>query len=198
MGFTKTSFSSSSLPFRIGGYAPGKNSQLPSFTHPPRTSILRSRRAGQRRKAAFRKSQHTHKRKHLFSSLPGLIPCPFPTIESVKGSCTRLCEKSDKKLGRNVQLPPSFLFFSPLFSENNATHQSVSRGGDTKHLRQQRKQARKRNCIRPTFHAKHTTAQPADAGFAHSRLPNLRVSPTLPQFRSCTKKQPSIFRWIAV
>ena len=115
IGFVKTSFSSPSLPFRIGGYAPGKNSQFPSFTHPSRTSILRSRRAGQRRKVAFRKSQHAHKGKRFFSSLPGLVRCPFPTIESVKGSCTQLCEKSDKKLGRNIRLPPSFLFFSPLF-----------------------------------------------------------------------------------
>lgn len=198
MGFVKTSFSSPSLPFRIGGYAPRENSQLPSFTHPPRTSTLRSRRIQKRSKAAFRKSQHTHKRKRFFSSLPGLVPCPIPAIESVKGSCTRLCEKSDKKLGRNTQLPPSFLFFSPLFSENNATHRSVSREGDTKYTRQQRKHARKRNCIRPTFHAKHTTARPVDAGFAHSRTPNLHVSPTLPPFRSCTKKQLSIFRWIAV
>lgn len=115
IGFVKTSFSSPSLPFRIGGYAPGENSQYPSFTHPPRTSTLRSRRIRQRSKAAFRKSQHAHKGKHFFSSLPGLVRCPFPTIESVKGSCTRLCEKSDKKLGRNAQFPPSFLFFSPLF-----------------------------------------------------------------------------------
>lgn len=115
IGFVKTSFSSPSLPFRIGGYAPGKNSQFPSFTHPSHTSILRSRRAGQRRKVAFRKSQHAHKAKRFFSSLPGLVRCPFPTIESVKGSCTQLCEKSDKKLGRNTRLPPSFLFFSPLF-----------------------------------------------------------------------------------
>ena len=115
IGFVKTSFSSPSLPFRIGGYAPGENSQFPSFTHPPRTSTLRSRRIRKRSKAAFRKSQHAHKGKHFFSSLTGLVRCPFPTIESVKGSCTRLCEKSDKKLGRNAQPPPSFLFFSPLF-----------------------------------------------------------------------------------
>lgn len=115
IGFVKTSFSSPSLPFRIGGYAPGKNSQFPSFTHPPRTSTLRSRRIQKRSKVAFRKSQHAHKAKRFFPSLPGLVRCPFPTIESVKGRCTRLCEKSDKKLGRNAQLPPSFLFFSPLF-----------------------------------------------------------------------------------
>lgn len=129
IGFVKTSFSSPSLPFRIGGYAPGKNSQFPSFTHPPRTSTLRSRRIRKRSKAAFRKSLHAHQAKRFFSSLPGLIHYPFPTIESIKGSCTRLCEKSDKKLGRNTRFPPSFLFFSPLFSENNATHRSVSRGG---------------------------------------------------------------------
>ena len=115
IGFVKTSFSSPSLPFRIGGYAPEKNSQFPSFTHPPRTSTLRSRRIRKRSKAAFRKSQHAHKGKHFFSSLPGLVRCPFPTIESVKESCTRLCEKSDKKPGRNALFPPSFLFFSPLF-----------------------------------------------------------------------------------
>ena len=115
IGFVKTSFSSPSLPFRIGGYAPGENSQFPSFTHPPRTSTLRSRCIRKRSKAAFRKSQHPHKGKHFFSSLPGLIRSPFPTIESVKESCTRLCEKSDNKLGRNTQLPPPFLFFSPLF-----------------------------------------------------------------------------------
>lgn len=151
IGFVKTSFSSPSLPFRIGEYAPEKNCQFPSFTHPPRSSTLRSRRIRQRSKAAFRKSQHAHKGKRFFSSFPGLIRYPIPTIESDKGSYTRLCEKSDKKLGRNAQLPPSFLFFSPLFSENNATHRSVSRGGDTKHLRQQRKHAHKRNYTRPTF-----------------------------------------------
>ena len=37
-------------------------------------------------------------------------------------------------------------------------------------------------------YAKHTTAQPADAGFAHSRPPNLRVSPQPPPFRPRTKK----------
>lgn len=37
-------------------------------------------------------------------------------------------------------------------------------------------------------YAKQTTARPVDAGFAHSRPPNLRVSPTLPPFPSCTKK----------
>lgn len=115
IGFVKTSFSSPSLPFRIGGYAPGKNSQFPSFTHPPRTSILRSRRIRKRSKAAFRKSQHAHKAKRFFSSLPGLVPCPNPVFESAKGRRTRLCKKSDKKLGRNTRLPPSFLFFSPLF-----------------------------------------------------------------------------------
>ena len=93
---------------------------------------------------------------------------------------------------------PRLFSFSLRFFREQRPHRLVSRGGDTKHLRQQRKHARKRNCIRPTFHAKHTTAQPGDAGFAHSRTPNLRVSPTLPPFRSCTKKQLSIFRWIAV
>lgn len=45
---------------------------------------------------------------------------------------------------------------------------------------------------------KQTTTRPVDAGFAHSRPPNLRVSPQPPPFRSRTKKQLPIFRWIAV
>ena len=198
IGFVKTSFSSPSLPFRIGGYAPGENSQFPSFTHPPRTSTLRSRRIQKRMQSCIPKKPTRAQRETFFSSFPGLIRCPFPTIESDKGSCTQLCEKSDKKTGEKCSNSPVFSLFLSAFSENNATHRSVSRGGDTKPLRQQRKHARKRNCIRPTFHAKHTTARPVDAGFAHSRTPNLRVSPTLPPFRSCTKKQLSVFRWIAV
>ena len=199
IGFVKTSFSSPSLPFRIGGYAPGKNSQFPSFTHPPRTSTLRSRRIQKRSKVAFRKSQHAHKAKRFFPSLPGLVRCPIPTIESVKGSCTRLCEKSDKKLGRNAQLPPSFLFFSPLFSENNAIHQSVSRGGDTKHLRQQRKHAHKRNCTRPTFLRKnkrrHSLPMPV---LRTADRPTCVCLPNPLRFVRAQKKQLSIFRWIAV
>ena len=62
---------------------------------------------------------------------------------------TRLCEKSDRKQGRNAQHLPSFLFFSPSFSENNATHRPVSRGGDTKNFRRLSKLPRKRNCTRP-------------------------------------------------
>lgn len=198
IGFVKTSFSSPSLPFRIGGYAPGGNSQFPSFTHPPRTSTLRSRRIPKRSKVAFRKSQHAHKAKRFFPSLPGLVRCPFPTIESVKGRCTRLCEKSDKKLGRNAQLPPSFLFFSPLFSENNATHRSVSRGGAPNTYGNSANTLTRETAPVRHSYAKQMTAQPADAGFAHSRLPNLRASPQPPPFRSRTKKQLPIFRWIAV
>lgn len=188
IGFVKTSFSSPSLPFRIGGYAPGKNSQFPSFTHPSRTSILRSRRAGQRRKVAFRKSQHAHKGKRFFSSLPGLVRCPFPTIESVKGSCTQLCEKSDKKLGRNIRLPPSFLFFSPLFLRTTPfidrfleeeTPNTYDNSANTL--------TRETAPVRHSY-AKQTTARPVDAGFAHSRSPNLRVSPQPSPFRSRTKK----------
>lgn len=180
IGFVKTSFSSPSLPFRIGGYAPGKNSQFPSFTHPSRTSILRSRRAGQRRKVAFRKSQHAHKGKRFFSSLPGLVRCPFPTIESVKGSCTQLCEKSDKKLGRNIRLPPSFLFFSPLFQR---TTPFINRFLEEVTPNTYGNSA---NTLTEKLHPsdiptqKQTMAQPADAGFAHSRPQNLRVSPHPP------------------
>ena len=198
IGFVKTSFSSPSLPFRIGGYAPGENCQFPSFTHPPRTSSLRSRRIRQRSKATFRKSQHAHTGKHFFSSLPGLIRCPFPTIESVKGSCTRLCEKSDKKLGRNAQLPPSFLFFSPLFqrtmpfinrfleevppntygnSENTLSIETASDRHSTQNTR------------------RHSLPMPV---LRTADCPTCVCLPPRSLFLSCTKKQLSIFRWIAV
>ncbi len=189
IGFVKTSFSSPSLPFRIGGYAPGENCQFPSFTHPPRTSTLRSRRIRKRSKVAFRKSQHTHKRKHFFSSLPGLVRCPFPTIESVKGSCTRLCEKSDIKQGEKRSTSPIFsLFLSAFFREQRHSSIGFSRRRHQIPMTTAQTRSQEKLHLRPTFHAKHTTAQPADAGFAHSRLPNLRVSPTLPPFRSYTKK----------
>lgn len=115
IGFVKTSFSSPSLPFRIGGYAPGKNSQFPSFTHPPRTSTLRSRHIRKRSKAAFRKSLHAHKAKRFFSSLPGLVPCPIPVFESAKERRTRLCEKSDRKQGKKRSTSPIFSLFLPVF-----------------------------------------------------------------------------------
>ena len=197
IGFVKTSFSSPSLPFRIEGYAPGKNSQFPSFTHPPRTSTLRSRRIQKRSKVAFRKSQHAHKAKRFFPSLPGLVRCPYPTIESVKESCTRLCEKSDRKQGKKCSTSPVFSLFLSAFSENNAIHQSVSRGGDTKHLRQQRKHAH-----RETTPVRHSYAKTNDGTTSRSRFcaqPTAKLTCVPPlQFRSCTKKQLSIFRWIAV
>ena len=83
------------------------------------------------------------------SSASVIAPARFYS-QSKEG--VRDCAKSRiENRGRNAQHLPSFLFFSPLFSENNAIHQSISRGGDPKHLRQQRKHARKRNSIRPTF-----------------------------------------------
>ena len=101
------------------------NSPLLLIRRAPQLFALAASRKGC--KAAFRKSQHAHKGKRFFSSLPGLTRCPFPTIESVKGSCTRLCEKSDKKQGRNAQLPPSFLFFSPLFQRTTPPSTGFSR-----------------------------------------------------------------------
>ena len=76
IGFVKTSFSSPSLPFRIGGYAPGKNSQFPSFTHPPRTSTLRSRRIQKGAKLHSEKANTRTKRnvssRHFRGSFPAL------------------------------------------------------------------------------------------------------------------------------
>lgn len=197
IGFVKTSFSSPSLPFRIVGYAPGENCQFLSFTHPPRTSTLHSLRIRQRSKAAFRKSQHAHKGKRFFSSFPGLIRCPFPTIESVKGSCTRLCEKSDKKLGRNAQLPPSFLFFSPLFQRttppidrflekvipnthgNSANTLAIETASD----RHSTQNTRRHDQSMPVLRT-------ADCPTYVCLPPSLR-------FLRAQKKQLSIFRWIA-
>ena len=198
IGFVKTSFSSPSLPFRFGGYAPKKNSQFPSVTHPPRSSTLHSRRIRKRSKAAFRKSQHAHKGKHFFSSLPGLIHYPFPTIESVKGSCTRLCEKSDKKLRRNAQLPPSFLFSSPLFQRttppidqflekvtpntygNNANTLAIETASDRHSTQNTRR---------------HSLPMPV---LRTAERPTCVCLPPSLRFLRAQKKQPSIFRWIAV
>lgn len=198
IGFVKTSFSSPSLPFRIGGYAPGENSQFPSFTHPPRTSTLRSRRIRQRSKAAFRKSQHAHKGKHFFSSLPGLIRSPFPTIESVKGSCTQLCEKSDKKLGRNAQFPPSFLFFSPLFQRTTppidqflekVTPNTYGNSANTLSI----ETASDRHSTQNT--RRHDQSMPVLRTAEH---PTCVCLPPSLRFVRAQKKQLSIFRWIAV
>ena len=198
IGFVKTSFSSPSLPFRIGGYAPGKNSQFPSFTHPPRTSTLRSRRIRKRSKAAFRKSQHAHKGKRFFSSFPGLIRCPFPTIKSDKGSCTQLCEKSDKKLGRNAQLPPSFLFFSPLFQRTtpfiNRFLEKVTpntHGNSANTLT--RETASDRNSTQNT--RRHDQSMPVLR--TAERQTCVCLPPSL-LFVRAQKKQRPIFRWIAV
>lgn len=78
---------------------------------------------------------------------------------------------------RNAQHLPSFLFFSPSFSENNATHRPVSRKGDTKNFRRLSKCPCKK--LHPTAPStqKHATEEPADAGYAHSRPPNLRALP---------------------
>ena len=111
---------------------------------------------------------------------------------------TRLCEKSDRKQGRNAQHLPSFLFFSPSFSENNATHRPVSRGGDTKNFRRQSKLPRKRNCTRPLLH-KDTRRHNLPTPGMHTA--DRRTCVHFPHplaFRSHTKKQLPIFRWIAV
>ena len=198
IGFVKTSFSSPSLPFRIGGYAPGKNSQFPSFTHPPRTSTLRSRRIRKRSKAAFRKSQHAHKAKRFFSSLPGLVPCPNPVFESAKGRRTRLCEKSDKKLGRNAQLPPSFLFFSPLFQR---TTPFINR------FLEEVTPNTYGNSANTLTEKLHPSDIPTQNKRRHDQsMPVLRSAdrptcvclPTPLRFVRAQKKQLSIFRWIAV
>lgn len=88
------------------------------------------------------------------------------------------CAKSRiENRGRNAQHLPSFLFFSPSFSENNATHRPVSRKGDTKNFRRLSKYPCKK--LHPTAPStqKHATEEPADAGYAHSRPPNLRALP---------------------
>jgi hypothetical protein len=149
-------------------------------------------------KAAFRKSQHAHKGKRFFSSLPGLTRCPFPTIESVKGSCTRLCEKSDKKQGRNAQLPPSFLFFSPLFQRTTpfinrfleeVTPNTYGNSANTL----ARETASDRHSTQNT--RRHSLAMPV---LRTAERPTCVCLPPSHSFVRAQKKQPSIFRWIAV
>ncbi len=198
IGFVKTSFSSPSLPFRIGGYAPGENSQFPSFTHPPRTSTLRSRRIQKRMQSCIPKKPTRAQRETFFSSFPGLIRCPFPTIESDKGSCTRLCEKSDKKLGRNAQLPPSFLFFSPLFQRTTppidrfpeeVTPNPYGNSANTL----ARETASDRHSTQNT--RRHDQSMPVLRTAEH---PTCVCLPPSLRFVRAQKKQLSIFRWIAV
>ncbi len=198
IGFVKTSFSSPSLPFRIGGYAPGENCQFPSFTHPPRTSTLRSHRIRQRSKATFRKSQHAHKGKHFFSSFPGLVRCPFPTIESVKRSCTRLCEKSDKKLGRNAQLPRLFSFSLRFFQRTtpfiNRFLEKVTPntyGNSVNTLA--RETASDRHSTQNT--RRHDQSMPV---LRTAERPTCVCLPPSLRFVRAQKKQLPIFRWIAV
>lgn len=58
-----------------------------------------------------------------------------PRFYSQSKEGVRDCAKSRiGNRGRNAQHLPSFLFFSPSFSKNNATHRPVSRKGDTKNF----------------------------------------------------------------
>ena len=110
---------------------------------------------------------------------------------------TRLCKKSDRKQGRNAQHLPSFLFLSVFFRKQRHPSTGFSR---RRHQElSETEQTSSQTKLHPTAPTqRHTTAQPADADYAHSRPPNLRALPPPSQFRSHTRKQLPIFRWIAV
>ena len=123
IGFVKTSFSSPSLPFRIGGYAPGKNSQFPSFTHPPRTSTLRSRRIRKRSKAAFRKSQHAHKGKRFSRHFRGSFAALSRRSSLTKGAVHGCAKSRIKNWGEMLNFPRLFSFSLRFFREQR--HPSI-------------------------------------------------------------------------
>lgn len=150
IGFVKTSFSSPSLPFRIGGYAPGKNSQFPS---------LLIRRALQHfALAASEKGAKLHSEKantrtkrnvssrHFRGSFPALTRFSSLPKEGVHG-CAKSRIKSWEEM---LNFPRLFSFSLRFFREQRHSSIGFSRRC-TKHLWQQRKHAHKRNCTRPTF-----------------------------------------------
>ena len=99
---------------------------------------------------------------------------------------------------RNAQHLPSFLFFSPSFSENNATHRPVSRKGNTKNFGDGAN-ALAKNCIRPLPLRKNTRRKNLPTPVMHTADRRTCVhSPTLSRFVRTQKKQLPIFRWIAV
>lgn len=101
-----------------------------------------------------------------------------PQFYSQSKEGVRDCAKSRiENRGRNAQHLPSFLFFSPSFSENNATHRPFSRGGDTKNFRRRSKCPCKKLHLTAPSTQKHATEEPANAGYAHSRPSNLRALP---------------------
>ena len=199
IGFVKTSFSSPSLPFRIGGYAPGENSQFPSFTHPPRTSTLRSRRISDKGAKLHSEKANTRTKgnisvHHFLGSFAALS-----RRSSQSKGAVRDCAKSRIKSWEEIlDFPRLFSFSLRFFREQR--HSSIGFSRRRHQIPMTTAQTRSQEKLHPTDipTQKQTTTRPVDAGFAHSRPPNLRVSPTLPPFRSRTKKQLPIFRWIAV
>lgn len=198
IGFVKTSFSSPTLPFRIGGYAPGKNSQFPSLlirralqffalAASEKGAKLHSEKANTRTKGNI--SVH-----HFRGSFAALSRRSSQSKGAVRG-----CAKSRiKSWGEMLNISHFFSFSLRLFPTttpfiNRFLEEETPNTYDNSANTLARETAPVRH-----FYAKQTTARPVDAGFAHSRSPNLRVSPTLPPFRSRTKKQLPIFRWIAV
>lgn len=122
-----------------------------------------------------------------------------PRFYSQSKEGVRDCAKSRiENRGRNAQHLPSFLFFSPSFSENNATHRPFSRGGDAKNFRRLSKCTCK-NCIRPLPLRKNTRRKNLPTPVMHTA--DRRTCVHFPHplaFPSHAKKQLPIFRWIAV
>lgn len=150
IGFVKTSFSSPSLPFRIGGYAPKKNSQFPSFTHPPRTSTLRSRRIRKRAKLHSEKANTRTKGNisihHFLDSFAALFRRSSQSKGAVRG-CAKSRIKSWEEM---LNFPRLFSFSLRFFREQR--HSSIDFSRRCPQTPTATAQTRsQRNCTRPTF-----------------------------------------------
>lgn len=198
IGFVKTSFSSPSLPFRIGGYAPKKTGNFPlllirralqlfALAASEKGAKLHSEKANTRTKGNI--SVH-----HFRGSFAALSRRSSQSKGAVRG-----CAKSRiKSWGEMLNISHFFSFSLRLFPTTTPfINRFLEEETPNTYDNSANTLARETAPVRHSY-AKQTTAQPVDAGFAHSRPPNLRMAPQPPQFRSCTKKQLSIFRWIAV
>ena len=178
IGFVKTSFSSPSLPFRIGGYAPGKNSQFPS---------LLIRRALQHfALAASEKGAKLHSEKantrtkrnvssrHFRGSFPALTRFSSLPKEGVHG-CAKSRIKSWEEM---LNFPRLFSFSLRFFREQR--HSSIGFSRRRHQTPTATAQTRsQRNYTRPTFLRKTNDGTTSRCRFCAQPTAQLAcVSPT--------------------
>ena len=90
---------------------------------------------------------------------------------------TRLCEKSDRKQGKKCSTSPLFsLFLSVFFRKQRHPSTDFSKRKHQELRRLSKCPCKKLHPTTPSTQ-KHATEEPADAGYAHSRPPNLRALP---------------------